>query len=102
MRHFIAAIALMISTSVLAVGDLPTDVQNFVDTREGCDHFRGEPWDLGDETEVRERREFNFKKVKELCRGTDSRLAALRHRYRNKPLVIERLRQFEDVIETQP
>ena len=30
---------------------LPSDVKSFVDQRDGCDHFRGEPWAEGDDPE---------------------------------------------------
>ena len=81
--------------------DLPADVQSFIEERDGCDHFRGEPWGAGDDPEVKERREFIFENIKKLCTGTDKRLAELRNKYRNDPVVIERLRAYEDSIELQ-
>ncbi|MHB1140155.1 MAG: hypothetical protein ACYC1T_00160 [Sulfuricaulis sp.] len=91
--------------AVLTIGaaahDLPVDVQSFIDDRDGCDHFRGEPWGAGDDPEVKERREFIFENIKKLCTGTDKRLAELRNKYRNDPVVIERLRVYEDNIELQ-
>ena len=38
------------------IPNLPSDVKSFVDQRDGCDHFRGEPWFEGDDPEVTERR----------------------------------------------
>ncbi len=81
--------------------DLPADVQSFIDARDGCDHFRGEPWGAGDDPEVKERREFIFENIKKLCTGTDKRLAELRIKYRNDPVMVERLRVYEDSIELQ-
>ncbi len=91
----------VVSTGATA-HDLPADVQSFIDARDGCDHFRGEPWGAGDDPEVKERREFIFENIKKLCTGTDKRLAELRSKYRNNnPVVIERLRVYEDSIEMQ-
>lgn len=83
------------------IPNLPTDVKSFVDQRGGCDHFRGEPWDGGDDPEVKERREFIFKNINDLCTGTDKRLAELRKKYRYDPMIIELLIGYEDRIEHQ-
>lgn len=88
-----------ICSHAIAVGPMPTDVRSFIDQRDGCDHFRGEPWDSGNEPEVKERREFIFQNIKKLCTGTDKRLAGLRRKYRNNPEIIDRLRSYEDRIE---
>ena len=85
-----------------AASELPRDVQAFIGQREGCDHFRGEPWDPGEQPETKERREFIFKNIKELCTGTDKRLADLRRKYQNNARVIDRLKNFEDKIEFPP
>ena len=90
---------LVLSPLVLADTRFPSDVQLFSDTREGCDHFRGEPWRQGDDPEFKERRDFIFKNIEELCKGTDKRLAKLRDKYRENPAIIERLRRYEDHIE---
>lgn len=82
-----------------AAKKFPADVQAFTNDRDGCDHFRGEPWDLGDDPDIKERREFIFKNIRELCTGTDKKLASLRKKYRNDPAVIKHLRQYEDRIE---
>ena len=81
------------------IPNLPSDVKSFVDERDGCDHFRGEPWDGGDDPEVKERRDFIFQNIKHLCTGTDMRLKALRHKYRNDQAIIEHLKTYEDRIE---
>ena len=81
------------------IPDLPSDVKSFVDERDGCDHFRGEPWDKGDDPEVKERREFIFQNIKNLCTGTDRSLKELRNKYRHDRVIIEHLKRFEDRIE---
>lgn len=91
-------LCVVLSTASIA-NDLPADVQSFIDERDGCDHFRGEPWGAGDDPAVKERREFVFENIKKLCTGTDKRLAELRKKYRNDPIVIKRLRAYEDNIE---
>ncbi len=78
---------------------IPKDVTSFVDTRKTCDHFQSEPWDPGDEPEVKERREFLFKMTKKYCAGTDRRLSSLRKKYRNNNRVLTILKGFEDSIE---
>ena len=81
------------------IPDLPSDVRSFVDKRDGCDHFRGEPWSGGDDPEVKERREFIFQNIKDLCTGTDRRLNELRTKYRNDRVISEHLKRYEDRIE---
>ena len=99
MRQLLLAAVLGIACSSLAASRLPADVQAFNAYREGCDHFRGEPWDPGDDPETKERREFIFKNICELCTGTDKKLASLRKKYRDVPTVIKHLSQYEDRIE---
>jgi len=81
------------------ISGLPSDVTSFVDQRDGCDHFRGEPWDGGDDPEIKERREFIFQNIKNLCTGTDMRLEKLRHKYRHNQEIVELLKEYEDQIE---
>ena len=90
---------LVLSQLVLADTRFPSDVQLFSETREGCDHFRGEPWSQGDKPDWKERRDFIFKNIEELCKGTDKQLAELRAKYRENPAVIERLRRYDDHVE---
>ncbi len=74
----------------------PDEVTDFMVTRDGCDHFRGEePYDA-------ERRAYIEDNVRQLCSGTDARLADLRRRYRSDAEVIAALRSYEDQIETPP
>lgn len=81
------------------IPNLPSDVESFVNQRDGCDHFRGEPWDDGDEPVIKERREFIFQNIKDLCTGTDRRLEELRNKYRHDPAIVEFLTEYEDQIE---
>jgi hypothetical protein len=83
----------------LAAPTLPAEVRAFIDDRDGCDHFRGEPWSSGDDPDIKERREFIFENIRKLCTGTDKRLASLRKKYRGNLTVLKQLRQYEDTIE---
>jgi hypothetical protein len=100
-KHFCVVALLTLPSSVLAAESLPADVQSFIDTRQACDHFRGEPWNLGDEPEIKRRREFILETIKKYCTGTDKRLAELRRKYADNPKIIERLREYEDHIEAR-
>jgi hypothetical protein len=95
------AVLFTLSSKALAAESLPTDVQSFIDTRQACDHFRGEPWNPGDEPEIKARREFIFESIMKYCTGTDKRLRELRNKYRDNPKIVERLREYEDRIESQ-
>ena len=99
MKHFVCCSA--VSSTVLAAESLPADVQSFIDTRQACDHFRGEPWNPGDEPEIKERRELVLESIKKYCAGTDKRLAELRGKYCDNPKIIERLREYEDHVEAR-
>lgn len=71
----------------------PREVTEFMVSRDGCDHFRGEePYDA-------ERRAYIEENVAELCHGTDARLAMLRRRYAGDTSVIAALQGYEDRIE---
>lgn len=72
---------------------LPSDVEKFIDKRDGCDHFRGEP------AYDKERLDFLLKSIKKLCTGTDSELFALKVKYKNNSDVISKLSFYEEVIE---
>lgn len=81
------------------ISPLPADVKTFVERRDGCDHFRGEPWDNGDEPEIKERREFIFQNINKLCNGTDIQLKELRDKYRDNTVVFNFLGKYENRIE---
>ena len=73
--------------------NLPTDVAVFIEKRDLCDHFRGEP--AYDE----ERRKFLLKNMNELCAGSDSELSSLKSKYRSNQEVKKLLSAYEDNIE---
>lgn len=82
-----------------AAGDstpFPTEVTTFMVDRDGCDHFRGEePYDA-------ERRAYLDKSIRDLCSGSDAKLADLRARYARNQDVIAALSGYDDRIETDP
>ena len=72
---------------------LPTDVVNFKERRDLCDHFRGEaPYD-------EERNKFLIENLEKYCTGTDRDLAALKAKYLDNPDVMRVLDGYEDKIE---
>lgn len=91
------------------VSNLPSDVLSFVNRRDGCDHFRGEPTDFNEAylkqtgeaglREQRERAEFVNQRIAELCIGTDAQLFALKARYAANPAVLTVLNTYEQKIE---
>jgi len=72
---------------------LPPDVAAFVESRDACDHFRGEP--AYDD----ERATFLAKAIARDCAGTDRRLADLRRRYAKDASILARLAEYEEQIE---
>ena len=68
---------------------VPAEVQAFIERREGCEHWAGEP----DYDEARRKQIEDA--VKELCPGIDTQLAALRKRFAKDPAVIAALADFE-------
>lgn len=81
---------------------LPADVRVFVEDRDMCDHFRGEPWPEADDDEARERRRFLLDAMRTSCAGTDKSLEALLQRYRDDRAVMKALAEFERNIERVP
>ncbi len=79
--------------------DYPHEIRAFIDRRDGCDHFRGEPWPEGDSPAERERRQELKAAMKAACSGTDVELARLRGKYRDDADVAAALMAFEDDIE---
>ena len=85
-----------------AAGDskpLPREVRAFIERREGCDHFRGEPVPEPADDPKGERRRQIESALDKLCTGTDAELARLRARYRKDAAVTAALADFEDEIE---
>jgi hypothetical protein len=72
---------------------LPRDIIQFMESRDACDHFRGEePYDA-------ERRKLLEGKMRQLCTGTDKKLAALKLKYKNRLKVLVKLNEYEPRIE---
>jgi hypothetical protein len=68
---------------------VPSDVVGFLERRVLCEHF------LGEEPYDDERRRFLIRSIEATCRGTDAALVALRARYRDDPVLLQRLEEFE-------
>lgn len=74
----------------------PAEVTDFMVTRDGCDHFRGEePYD-------EERRAYLEDNVQNLCTGSDAKLTDLRHRYAKDADVMMALKNYEIEIDATP
>jgi hypothetical protein len=72
----------------------PAEVTNFMVDRDGCDHFRGEePYDA-------ERAAYLEQSIRDLCTGSDAKLAKLRRRYAENLDVMAALGNYEDQIES--
>ena len=69
---------------------IPDDVTKFIEKREGCNHFRGEPAYDDD------RRDFLLEQISALCTGTDAELSALKSKYKT---VLNLLSEYEEDIE---
>ena len=87
----------------------PADIRDFIDVRDSCDHWRGEPWATDEEirndddpadrqAQVARRKEI-FDAIKESCTGTDKRLAALKAAYAGNPKILQLLDEYETDIE---
>jgi hypothetical protein len=75
------------------------EVRAFIDQRDSCDHFRGEPWPEGDSPYDLERRRELAAAMKTACGGSDAHLRALRAKYRDDAIVVAALAAYEDDIE---
>jgi hypothetical protein len=77
---------------------LPNDVAQFVEHRDGCDHFRGEIPEAPDADRMDE---IN-RELDKLCKGTDKKLRQLKQKYAAKPDVMAVLAKYEPAIEPSP
>jgi len=100
-RAFVVTCCLMIAIPAHADDALPPEVERFIQDRDACDHFRGEPAE-GDSPAQIERRNFIIESLEIYCPGTDRRLAALKQRYTDNPEVMKRLNLYEERIEAAP
>ena len=111
---------LHLSMFILSIGNsygaineasFPPDIVKFIEDRQGCDHFRGEPRDFDRsylesggkeaEREEAERAVFLEQKTKELCTGMDDRIDTLKRQHITDAAVLERLDEYE-YIEVEP
>ncbi len=96
-RSVASLIGLAVMSSGFATGvpDYPFDVEEFIDCREICDHFRGEePYDA-------DRAKFLAAQIKETCSGTDKELRELKQKYKNDDKIMQILNRFEEEIESK-
>lgn len=83
----------------------PPDVQEFINDRVPCDHFRGEPRDFDEsykrefgkqaEIEEAERAEFLEKMTEKTCFQMDKRLMTLVRKYSTNKIISDMLDQYE-------
>ncbi|MCP3921153.1 MAG: hypothetical protein GY714_01070 [Desulfobacterales bacterium] len=71
----------------------PKDVLSFIEKRDSCDHFRGEP------VYSKERQEFLIKMMNKTCKGTDKQLSDLKNKYKNNKEILKKLNEYDDNIE---
>ncbi len=87
-------LALMSNSFATAIPDYPFDVEEFIDRREICDHFRGEePYDA-------DRAKFLTEQIMETCTGSDNELQKLKQKYKDNDDILQLLNGFEEEIES--
>lgn len=86
---------LLAQLQAMAASPLPKDVAEFVDRREGCDHFRGE---VPASSNPHRMRDIN-RELKKLCTGTDKKLSQLKRKYAANAEITTLLATFESNIE---
>jgi hypothetical protein len=94
-------LVLMLAASVQtlhAAEPLPHDVQQFIEQRDSCEHFRGEV----PQPDEGERMEEVSRQFDKYCRGTDKKLAILKKKYSKDAAVRKRLAEYELKIESEP
>jgi hypothetical protein len=90
---FLSVVRLGHAADQRASAEFPSDVANFKERRDICDHFRGE------EPYNEERRKFLEENLKKYCTGSDKELASLKTKYRNNEAVLKALAGYEERIE---
>lgn len=95
-RHLscsVIALAMMSSGFATGIADYPSDVEDFIDRRELCDHFRGEePYDA-------DRARFLAEQIRKTCAGTDAELQTLKQKYKDDEEIMQILDRFEEKVE---
>lgn len=77
----------------------PADVRAFVDERDACDHWRGEPIPGPEDDPEQDRRKQVLAGIEASCTGTDQRLSALKAAYARDPAIMQLLDGYESDIE---
>ena len=96
---FILILSVLFVSNVVAEGNqLPPEIRDYIYERNLCEHFRGESHE-GDSPDQIERRKFVFESLEIYCAGTDRRLAALKRRYLNNIVVMDKLNIYEEQAE---
>lgn len=78
----------------------PADVRAFVDDRDACDHWRGEPVPEHEDDPEEVRKKQIIEAINESCTGTDKRLSALKTAYADDPKMLRLLDEYETDIES--
>lgn len=81
------------AAAAAAAKEFPIDVLAFLEERESCDHWRGE---VGYDEERQADIDWS---ICQSCPGTDSKLAALKIKYRSNKVVMDKLDEIETNIE---
>jgi hypothetical protein len=90
----LVGLALASISHATGIPDYPFDVEEFVDRREICDHFRGEePYDD-------DRAKFLAEQIEKVCTGTDKELQALKQKYNGDDEIMQILNRFEERVES--
>jgi hypothetical protein len=77
----------------------PADVRAFVDQRDACDHWRGEPIPGPEDDPEQDRRKQVLAGIEASCTGTDQRLSELKAAYASDPKIMQLLDGYESDIE---
>lgn len=93
------AISILLAGAALATEIYPQDVSGYIERREVCEHFRGEPWPEGASNEERERRDFLAAQLNRYCKGSDQAIRELKAKYGDNRVVMDRLERYEAEIE---
>jgi len=95
--HYSVLTVLLFALTQAAYGQVqfPSDISEFVQQRDLCDHLRGEIPDQGDEqSQV-------IDNINQQCRGTDAELQRLKLKYADSTTFGHMLNQYETDIEPQ-
>lgn len=87
---------------LLAAAGGPSEVADYIERRELCEHFRDEPWPEGSSPTDKERREFLVRQLERYCKGADAGLRELKRKYKDERSVIDRLNKYDPEIEARP